>query len=316
MMSEVPFGVLLSGGLDSSLIASIAAQKHKGESPLKTFSIGLPGAPDSEAAKVVADYLKTEHYSFVFTLDEAIDAVESVIRHLETYDVTTIRASTPMYLLARHVKSLGVKMVLSGEGSDEMFAGYLYFHSAPNAAELHEECVQRVRNLHLSDCLRANKSTMAWGVEVRPPFLDVDLLDYAMNVDPIDKMGGPTRMEKTMLRQAFDPRFVKKQYLPESVLWRQKEQFSDGVGYSWIDSIKKHAESFVTDERMERASAVFPIDPPKNKEAFYYREIFDRLFPTHASVSTVMRWIPREDWGCSADPSGRAQKIHVAALTK
>lgn len=226
--------------------------------------------------------------------------------------MTTVRASTPMYLLSRKIKAFGIKMVLSGEGSDEMFGGYLYFHQAPNDAEFHKECVGRVKNLHLSDCLRANKSTMAWGVEVRVPFLDRDFLDLSMCIDAKEKLCKPNeRIEKYIVRKAFeepdDP------YLPSHILWRQKEQFSDGVGYSWIDSLKQHADNEVTDEEMSKASTLYPHDTPTTKEAFLYRKFFEQHFPNKACLTTVKRWIPRTDWGCSADPSGRAQKVHESS---
>eukprot|EP01100_Stratorugosa_tubuloviscum_P014354 TRINITY_DN763_c0_g6_i1.p1 TRINITY_DN763_c0_g6~~TRINITY_DN763_c0_g6_i1.p1 ORF type:complete len:547 (-),score=288.65 TRINITY_DN763_c0_g6_i1:85-1725(-) len=312
MMSEVPFGLLLSGGLDSSLVASIAQRYRKQNSlePLSSFSIGLIGAPDHAAAKKVAQFIGTKHYELHYTLQEGLDSINDIIWHLETYDVTTIRASIPMYLLARHIKALGIKMVLSGEGSDEIFAGYLYFHSAPNASQLHKETVARVRGLHRSDCLRANKSTMAWGIEVRPPFLDLDFVNYSMTIDPIDKMITNERIEKHILRQAFED--SNEPYLPSEILWRQKEQFSDGVGYAWIDTLKQFASKRVSLERLNYAADVFPIDTPTTQEAYYYREIFDKMFPTASARATVQRWIPRVDWGCSTDPSGRAQKSHIS----
>jgi asparagine synthase (glutamine-hydrolysing) len=328
LMAEVPFGVLLSGGLDSSLIASITVREadkmlqcpdEEGSAifnwpKIHSFCIGLPGSPDLKAAQEVADFIGTKHHAFTFTLQEAHDALPDVIHYLETYDVTTIRASTPMYLLSRKIKALGVKMVLSGEGSDEVFAGYLYFHAAPNAAQLHSECVARVQNLHLSDCLRANKSTMAWGVEARVPFLDTDFLQVAMNIDPAEKEIKPEegRMEKYVLRKAFDD--PDEPYLPHHILWRQKEQFSDGVGYSWIDSLKEKAEQKVSDQVFATRAQRWAHDVPDTKEAFWYRTLFDELFPNPASESTVQRWIPRSDWGCPTDPSGRAQKVHCAAL--
>lgn len=266
-----------------------------------------------QAAKQVADFLGTDHHEFHFTIDEGIDRLADVIYNLETYDVTTIRASTPMYLMSRRIKALGIKMVLSGEGSDEMFGGYLYFHQAPNEEQFHEECVKRVKNLHLSDCLRANKSTMAWGLEVRVPFLDRDFLDVAMCIDPKEKLCVPgKKIEKYIMRKAFDE--PDDPYLPSQILWRQKEQFSDGVGYSWIDSLKANADSQVTDEEMAHAPVVFPHDTPTTKEAYFYRKIFEEHFPNKACLTTVKRWIPRLDWGCSADPSGRAQVAHVAPL--
>ncbi|PVV02674.1 hypothetical protein BB560_002858 [Smittium megazygosporum] len=333
MMTEVPFGVLLSGGLDSSLIASITAREYKkriinhtgvpGESNVKSFAIGLPGAPDLLAAEKVAKFLGTDHSSFTYTIQDGLDAVYDVIYHLETYDVTTIRASTPMYILSRKIKATGVKMVLSGEGSDEVFGGYLYFHYAPTNEEFHSESVKRVKNLHTSDCLRANKSTMAWGLEARVPFLDVDFLQVAMNIDPKYKVchdGSQPRIEKYVIRQAFEidckeAEFSEEEikdgpYLPHEILWRQKEQFSDGVGYNWIDSLKAWAESKVSDEKFAKRHVTYPDDTPDTKEAYLYREFFDRLFPNPASKKSVVRWIPRTDWGVSSDPSGRAQKVH------
>jgi len=344
LMAEVPYGVLLSGGLDSSLIASIAARetekiscrqraRAQGEQAssseedidesapanwprLHSFSIGLPGAPDLLAARDVAKFLNTIHHEFTFTVQEGLDAVSDVIYHLETYDVTTVRASTPMYLLSRRIKAMGVKMVLSGEGSDEIFGGYLYFHSAPDAKALHEETVSRVKNLHTSDCLRANKSTMAWGLEARVPFLDKDFLEVSMNVDPASKMSGPGIMEKYIIRKAFDVSVLppgSKPYLPDKFLWRQKEQFSDGVGYSWIDSLKDVANSMVSDELFEKRAEVYPTDTPQTKEAFRYRQVFDHWFKEPACSESVVRWIPKAEWGCPSDPSGRAQSVHAAA---
>eukprot|EP00026_Physarum_polycephalum_P005932 Phypoly_transcript_05971.p1 GENE.Phypoly_transcript_05971~~Phypoly_transcript_05971.p1 ORF type:complete len:568 (+),score=114.15 Phypoly_transcript_05971:66-1769(+) len=317
LMSEVPFGVLLSGGLDSSLIASIAqrfVKNNHGEffqqKALKSFAIGLKGSPDLIAARKVADHLGTEHYEFTFTVQDGIDAIPDVIYHLETYDVTTIRASTPMYLLSRKIKSTGVKMVLSGEGSDEIFGGYLYFHAAPDAKSLHAETVSRVKNLHTSDCLRANKSTMAWGLEARVPFLDKAFLEEAMTINPDEKMYKKGRMEKYILRKAFDT--DENPYLPADILWRQKEQFSDGVGYSWIDTLKSKTEAHVSDEEMRTAAKRWPRDTPQTKEAYWYRHQFEKIFPQEACTESVVRWIPRADWGCPSDPSGRAQKVHAA----
>lgn len=302
LMAEVPYGVLLSGGLDSSLVASIAqretlrmheatkaaALQQTGSSDLvgiddsnelstapilqqlHSFSIGLPGAPDTEAALEVARFLGTKHHAFTFTVQDGIDALSDVIYHLETYDVTTIRASTPMYLLSRKIKAMGVKMVLSGEGSDEIFGGYLYFHAAPNKEEFHQETVRRVKNLHLADCLRANKSTSAWGLEARVPFLDKEFLETAMGIDPAEKMITGDRIEKYIMRKAFDTREEPDvaPYLPEKILWRQKEQFSDGVGYSWIDGLKDHAELHVTDEMMKNPKPEWGADIPDTKEAY------------------------------------------------
>ncbi|KKK18668.1 hypothetical protein P175DRAFT_0561022 [Aspergillus ochraceoroseus IBT 24754] len=342
LMAEVPYGVLLSGGLDSSLVASIAQRetqrmqvaKPAGDKSqdnselvgiddsnelstvnsfqkLQSFSIGLPGAPDTAAAMEVAKFLGTEHHAFTFTIEDGLNALSDVIYHLETYDVTTIRASTPMYLLSRKVKGLGVKMVLSGEGSDEIFGGYLYFHAAPNKEEFHKETVRRVKNLHLSDCLRANKSTSAWGLEARVPFLDKAFLETAMNVDPQEKMITKDRIEKYILRKAFDTTDEPdvQPYLPEKILWRQKEQFSDGVGYSWIDALKDQAEIQVTDEMMKNPKPEWGDDIPDTKEAYWYRTMFDELFPP-SCASTVSRWVPT--WSKQTDPSGRAIATHVA----
>jgi len=361
LMSEVPYGVLLSGGLDSSLIAAIAAREtdklnriqqeerkrkllssgttspiNGGAGPeeplvvwpqLHSFSIGLANSPDLIAARKAADYLGTHHHEFTFTVQEGLDAIPEVIYHLETYDVTTVRASTPMYLLSRKIKAMGVKMVLSGEGSDEILGGYLYFHAAPSPAAFHEETVKRVKNLHTADCLRANKSTMAWGLEARVPFLDKEFLDVAMTINPEEKMFGKgaaqevdedgcPKMEKYIIRKAFDISPDGKPYLPKSILWRQKEQFSDGVGYSWIDGIKAQAAATVSDESMATANEKFPTDTPDTKEAYFIREIFEGHFPTKAAAQTAVRWIPRMDWGCSSDPSGRSVAIHNAAYTE
>lgn len=322
MMCDVPYGVLLSGGLDSSLVASIVSRHAENRTEdqerskawwprLHSFCIGIQGAPDLIAGKKVADFLGTVHHEFYFTVQEGIDALRDVIYHLETYDVTTIRASTPMYFLSRKIKAMGVKMVLSGEGSDEIFGGYLYFHLAPNADEFHKELVKRVKNLYKFDCLRANKSTSAWGLEVRVPFLDQEFLDVAMGVNPIEKVCGKGRIEKWVLRKAFDT--PEKPYLPDDILWRQKEQFSDGVGYSWIGGLKEHAEKSVSDELMAKAAEVFPYDTPDTKEAYYYRQIFAELYPEESSAKTVSHWTPT--WGASKDPSGRCQGggVHVAA---
>jgi asparagine synthase (glutamine-hydrolysing) len=329
LMAEVPFGVLLSGGLDSSLIASIVCrlvQRTKrgmtngnslaGEisgQDLPTFSIGLKGSPDLLAAQKVASFLGTHHYSFEFTLDEGFDALSDVIYHLETYDVTTIRASIPMYLLSRKIKALGIKMVLSGEGSDELLGGYLYFHHAPSAQEFHVECVRRLKSLHAADCLRANKSTMAWGVEARVPFLDVPWLNSMMTLDPKFKQcGAPHPIEKYILRKAFDT--PDDPYLPDDILWRQKEQFSDGVGYSWIDTLKAQSSQKVSDAEWAQRETRFSHDPPTTREAYYYRSLFESHFPSLACAQTVIRWVPRKDWGCDEDPSGRAQKGHAQSL--
>ncbi len=292
LMSDVPYGVLLSGGLDSSVIAAITKKfaskrietggKEEAWYPqLHSFAVGLKGAPDLIAAKKAADHIGTIHHEINFTIQEGLDAIRDVIYHLETYDVTTVRASTPMYLLSRVIKSMGIKMVLSGEGSDELFGGYLYFHKAPNAQEFHEETVRKLKKLYLYDCLRANKSLAAWGVEGRVPFLDKEFMDVAMTLNPADKMIKDGRMEKWVVRKAFED------YLPESIAWRQKEQFSDGVGYSWIDTLKELAENNVSDVEFETAAVRFPVNPPKNKEEFLYRSIFESHFPSEAAAMTV-----------------------------
>ncbi|CAG2171049.1 unnamed protein product, partial [Oppiella nova] len=323
LMSEVPYGVLLSGGLDSSLIASIAVRETRNVVRRKTSRPVL--RTDSEdgnsnllAARDVAKFLKTKHHEYIFTIQEGLDAISDVIYHLETYDVTTVRASTPMYLLSRKIKAIGVKMVLSGEGSDEIFGGYLYFHSAPSAEALHQETVKRVKNLHTSDCLRANKSTLAWGLEARVPFLDIKFLDVAMNVDPKDKMCSSEHIEKYILRKAFDTSHdpTLEPYLPDNILWRQKEQFSDGVGYSWIDSLRDEAERKISDEEFAKRDTRWPDDTPQTKEAFWYRQEFEKWFPEKACTESVVRWVPRTDWGCSPDPSGRSQKVHTQAYHK
>jgi len=330
MMSDVPYGVLLSGGLDSSLISAIAqinAAKRiedDQQSPawwpqLHSFAVGLKGSPDLIAAKTVADKIGTIHHEIHFTVQQGLDALADVVYHLETYDVTTIRASTPMFLMARKIKSMGIKMVLSGEGADEIFGGYLYFHKAPNDKEFHQETVRKLERLHQFDCLRANKAMAAWGVETRVPFLDRAFLDTAMNIAPKNKMCGPDKMEKTILREAFDG------YLPEQVLWRQKEQFSDGVGYSWIDSIKELAESTITDEELQKAQIEFSINPPDSKEGLLYRRYFHQKFPSDSAAKTVpsgksiacstkeaLLW--DESFTQNADPSGRAVRtVHSMA---
>ena len=372
LMAEVPYGVLLSGGLDSSLVASIAQRETlrlqkeyakqqaflnsgintpqvngqaNGQIPvpngngapnqeelagidedytlhsvpvlsqLNSFSIGLPGSPDTVAAGEVAKFLGTRHHAFTFTIQEGLDALSDVIYHLETYDVTTIRASTPMFLLSRKIKAMGVKMVLSGEGSDEVFGGYLYFHAAPDKKAFHEETVRRVQNLHLADCLRANKSTSAWGVEARVPFLDKQFLEVAMDIDPAEKMITKDRIEKWALRSAFSSDNLPpgtKPYLPDRILWRQKEQFSDGVGYGWIDGLKDEAKKMVSDEQMVEATIrkekpQWGDDIPDSKEAYWYRCMFDEHFPPQCA-ETVMRWTPT--WSKQTDPSGRAISTH------
>jgi asparagine synthase (glutamine-hydrolysing) len=322
LMSDVPYGVLLSGGLDSSITSALAKKfaskriesgdKQDAWWPqLHSFSVGLKGAPDLKAAKIVADHIGTIHHEINFTIQEGIDAIRDVIYHLETYDITTVRASTPMYLMARAIKSLGIKMVLSGEGADELFGGYLYFHKAPNSKEFHEETVRKLDKLHQYDCLRANKSLAAWGIEGRVPFLDKEFIEVAMNINPDDKMIKNGRIEKWVLRKAFE------EYLPESVLWRQKEQFSDGVGYSWIDSLKELVEKEVTDEDLKNASNIFKINTPQNKEEYFYRSIFQDHFPSEAaslsvpSVPSVACSTPQAlEWDESFknlnDPSGRS----------
>ena len=292
LMSDVPYGVLLSGGLDSSITSALAKKfsSKRVESDdtkgawwpqLHSFSVGLEGSPDLVAARKVADHIGTIHHEIKFTIQEGLDALSDVIYHLETYDVTTVRASTPMYLMARAIKSLGIKMVLSGEGADELFGGYLYFHKAPSSKEFHEETVRKLNKLHQYDCLRANKSLAAWGIEGRVPFLDKEFIDIAMRINPKDKMITEQRMEKWVIRKAFE------KYLPQSVVWRQKEQFSDGVGYSWIDKLKDITEQKVTDEQMKKANKYFPINPPQNKEEFYYRSIFQNHFSSNAAAMSV-----------------------------
>lgn len=330
LMSDVPYGVLLSGGLDSSITSAIAKKysqmrieaddKEQAWWPqLHSFSVGLKGSPDLAAARKVADHIGTVHHEIQFTIQEGLDAIKDVIYHLETYDITTVRASTPMYLMARVIKSMGIKMVLSGEGADELFGGYLYFHKAPNAQEFHDETVRKLSKLHMYDCLRANKSLSAWGIEGRVPFLDKEFMDVAMRINPQDKMINGERMEKWVLRKAFED------MLPESVAWRQKEQFSDGVGYSWIDTLKQMVEETITDEQMANAHFRFPIQTPQNKEEYYYRSIFETHFPSDAAALSV----PQEpSVACSTkvalewdeafknqnDPSGRAvAKVHEDA---
>ena len=292
LMSDVPYGVLLSGGLDSSVISAVArkfasrrietdGQKDAWWPQLHSFAVGLKGAPDLLKAREVADYIGTVHHEINYTIQEGLDAVRDVIYFIETYDVTTVRASTPMYLLARVIKSMGIKMVLSGEGADEVFGGYLYFHKAPDARAFHEETVRKLSKLYLYDCLRANKSLAAWGVEGRVPFLDKEFLDVAMRLNPAAKMCPGKTIEKRILREAFAG------MLPESVLWRQKEQFSDGVGYSWIDTLKEMTSKAVSDEEMAHAAERFPINPPRNKEEYYYRSIFEEYFPSESAARSV-----------------------------
>lgn len=322
LMSDVPYGVLLSGGLDSSVISAVAkiyadrrietdGQQAAWWPQLHSFAVGLKGAPDLEKARLVAEHIGTVHHEIHYTIQEGLDAIRDVIYYIETYDVTTVRASTPMYLLARVIKSMGIKMVLSGEGADEVFGGYLYFHKAPNAQAFHEETVRKLSKLHLYDCLRANKSLSAWGVEGRVPFLDKEFLDVAMRLNPAAKMCPGHTIEKKIVREAFA------QLLPEAVAWRQKEQFSDGVGYSWIDTLKAVTAAAVSDEQMAHAAERFPINPPQNKEEYYYRSIFEEHFPS-ASAARSVPSVPSVAcstaealaWDASFrnlnDPSGRA----------
>ena len=330
LMSDVPYGVLLSGGLDSSVISAIAKKysemriednsQTKAYWPrLHSFAVGLKGAPDLAKARLVADHIGTVHHEINYTIQEGLDAIRDVIYYIETYDVTTVRASTPMYLLARVIKSMGIKMVLSGEGADEIFGGYLYFHKAPSARDFHEETVRKLSKLHLYDCLRANKSLSAWGVEGRVPFLDKEFLDVAMRTNPEAKMCPGQTIEKKIVREAFAD------MLPEAVAWRQKEQFSDGVGYNWIDTLKAVTAAAVSDEQMAHAAERFPINPPKNKEEYYYRSIFAEHFPSDSAARSV----PSEasvacstaialEWDAAFknmnDPSGRAVKgVHEQA---
>ncbi|MCP4325550.1 MAG: asparagine synthase B [Psychromonas sp.] len=326
LMCDVPYGVLLSGGLDSSVISAITQQfaKQRVEDndqsgawwpQLHSFSVGLEGSPDLAAAQKVAEELGTVHHPIIFTEQNGIDALKEVIYHLETYDVTTIRASTPMYLMARKIKAMGIKMVLSGEGADEIFGGYLYFHKAPNAQEFHEELNRKLNKLHMFDCLRANKSMSAWGVEARVPFLDKEFLDVAMRTNPDLKMIKDGRIEKDILREAFEGKLL------HEVLWRQKEQFSDGVGYNWIDTLKEHIETQVTDQQLASAEFKFPINTPDTKEAYFYRSIFAEHFPLDSAAecvphgksvacSTVEALAWDESFQNNADPSGRAAGIH------
>ncbi|MCV2885612.1 asparagine synthase B [Aestuariibacter sp. AA17] len=332
LMSDVPYAVLLSGGLDSSLVSAVAAKyvakriedEDKSDAwwpRLHSFSVGLEGAPDLLAAQKVADMIGTVHHEIHFTIQEGLDAIRDVIYYLETYDVTTIRAATPMYLMSRKIKAMGIKMVLSGEGADEIFGGYLYFHKAPNAKEFHEETVRKLDRLHMFDCARANKATSAWGVEARVPFLDKAFIDTAMRLNPKDKMCLEGKMEKWILRKAFD----NGEYLPEEVLWRQKEQFGDGVGYSWIDSIRDFVEQEVSDQQLATAEFRFPVNTPDTKEGYYYRTIFESYFPQESAAKCVpggksiacstveaLEW--DESFKNNADPSGRSMKdVHQQA---
>ena len=327
LMTDVPYGVLLSGGLDSSITAALAAkhaemrvEDHE-EKPawwprLHSFAVGLEGSPDLVAAQRAADHIGTVHHGFTFTIQEGLDALEEVIYHLETYDVTTIRAATPMFLMARKIRAMGIKMVLSGEGADEIFGGYLYFHKAPHAQAFHEETVRKLSRLHSYDCLRANKSMSAWGVEARVPFLDKEFLDAAMRINPADKMIVDGRIEKHILREAFE------HLLPEEIAWRQKEQFSDGVGYGWIDAVKDFTAEQVSDAEMARATGRFPHNTPASKEAYWFRSVFEQHFPLASAAQTVPGG---PTVACSTpeavlwdkelqemnDPSGRAmRKVH------
>jgi asparagine synthase (glutamine-hydrolysing) len=327
LMTDVPYGVLLSGGLDSSITSAVAKRyaamriedDEKSEAwwpQLHSFAVGLEGAPDLKAAREVADKIGTVHHEMTYTIQEGLDAIRDVIYHIETYDVTTIRASTPMFLMGRKIKAMGIKMVLSGEGADEIFGGYLYFHKAPNAQEFHEETVRKLLALNMFDCARANKSLAAWGVEGRVPFLDKEFIDVAMRLNPADKMCGNGKMEKHILRECFE------HYLPDSIAWRQKEQFSDGVGYSWIDTLKAVAAEKVTDQQMETAQYRFPYNTPTTKEGYVYREIFEELFPLPSAAECVpggpsvacssakaIEW--DESFKNCVDPSGRAvQAVH------
>ncbi|KAB2824045.1 asparagine synthase B [Aliivibrio finisterrensis] len=332
LMTDVPYGVLLSGGLDSSITSAVAKKfaamriedNEKSEAwwpQLHSFAVGLEGAPDLKAAREVADKLGTVHHEMTYTIQEGLDAIRDVIYHIETYDVTTIRASTPMFLMGRKIKAMGIKMVLSGEGADEIFGGYLYFHKAPNKKEFHEETVRKLLALNMFDCARANKSLAAWGVEGRVPFLDKEFIDIAMRLNPQDKMCGNGKMEKHILRECFED------YLPESIAWRQKEQFSDGVGYSWIDTLRETAEAKVTDQQMESAKFRFPYNTPTTKEGYAYREIFEDLFPLEDAAKCVpggpsvacssakaIEW--DESFQNCVDPSGRAvQAVHNEAYS-
>ncbi|QMV13753.1 asparagine synthase B [Vibrio spartinae] len=330
LMTDVPYGVLLSGGLDSSITSAVAKrfaamrieddeQSAAWWPQLHSFAIGLEGAPDLKAAREVAEKIGTVHHEMTYTIQEGLDAIRDVIYHIETYDVTTIRASTPMFLMGRKIKAMGIKMVLSGEGADEIFGGYLYFHKAPNAREFHEETVRKLLALNMFDCARANKSLAAWGVEGRVPFLDKEFIDVAMRLNPKDKMCGNGKMEKHILRECFE------HYLPDSIAWRQKEQFSDGVGYGWIDTLKSVAEEKVTDQQMETAQFRFPYNTPTTKEGYVYREIFEELFPLESAARCVpggpsvacssakaIEW--DESFKNCIDPSGRAIKnVHQEA---
>lgn len=312
LMSDVPIGVLLSGGLDSSLTSSIAARllKEKGKE-LHSFSIGLDAeAPDAKAARKVAEFLGTKHHEIHFTIEQGIEILDKLIWHLETYDVTSVRASTPMYFLSKAITDLGIKVVLSGEGADEIFGGYLYFRNAPSTEDFTKETIERVQKLFTADLLRADKSTMAHGLEARVPFLDKAFLDVAMKIKGEEKQPKTyDGKEKYILRKAFDT--PEQPYLPDEVLWRQKEQFSDGVGYNWIDTLIEYCASQVTDEQMEKATTLFPYNTPATKEAYFYRTIFHKYYPQVSAAQTVRKWIPK--WQENQDPSGRANSAHVQA---
>lgn len=318
LVCDVPFGVLLSGGLDSSLIASITARKVKEQGgELHSFSIGLDAtAPDLVAAKKVADFIGTIHHEVNFSLEQGLSVIKKLIWHLESYDVTTIRASTPMYFLSEYIRKQGIKMVLSGEGADEVFGGYLYFFLAPNDEDFHKETIRRVNLLHTADLLRADKSTMAHGLEARVPLLDKEFLEVAMSLEPSIKrplresISGDARIEKYVLRKAFDDK--DEPFLPDEILWRQKEQFSDGVGYSWIDGLKEFCEQEIPDEEMATAESLYPYNTPATKEAFFIRRIFHELFPEEAAAKSVKKWIPM--WQDNPDPSGRANLVHEASV--
>jgi asparagine synthase (glutamine-hydrolysing) len=330
LMCDVPYGVLISGGVDSSLIAALAAKlssrriETQGQEPawwpqLHSFSVGLKDSPDLAKARIVASHIGSTHHEILFTVQEGIDSISDVIYHLETFDITTIRAATPMYLMARKIRAMGIKMILSGEGADEVFGGYLYFHKAPNAQEFHEELLRKLSMLHKYDCLRANKAMAAWGIEARVPFLDKEFLDVAMSINPSHKMCGNGKIEKSILRSAFHG------LIPDEILWRQKEQFSDGVGYSWIDSLKALTEKEVTDQMLSNARHKFPEKTPQTKEGYWYRTIFEqhfanpcsvRLIPDGPSVAcstpTAIKW--DKAFSQMADPSGRAVKdVHKSS---
>lgn len=328
LAQEAAYGVLLSGGLDSSLLAACVARRRSrlaaragvAALPLHSFAVGLKGSPDLAAAQKAADALGTVHHSVSYSVQEGLDVLPEVIRHIESYDVTTVRSSIPMYLMARRIRAMGIRMVFSGEGADELFGGYLYFHKAPDAQAFHDETVRKLESLHHYDCLRVNKSMQAWGVEARVPFLDLEFVDAVMGMDAAQKMSVDGRVEKHVLRQAFED------MLPAEIAWRQKEQFSDGVGYSWIDALKAHAESVVADREFAAATARFPHNTPETKEAWLYRDLFERFYPGQACVQTVpgeksiacsspaaLDWCP--EFAGMADPSGRAVRgVHAAAV--